>query len=127
MLHHFPPFSLMLNLEFFFSPFLPLLYSFGDINEIEMLHLMESFNSFSKSMVMEEMENFFFGQDLFPTITQYGTFLFNHSRWGCRLPCWDFLSLLKALKRSRPRPMLSKFIPAMPNRASGSSTPFPNL
>lgn len=43
-----------------------------------------------------------------------------------RCGCW-FLSRLNALKRSRPRKTLSRFIPAMPKRASGSTIPFSNL
>lgn len=50
----------------------------------------------------------------------------------CHSPClweffWGLFSLLYALKRSIPRKTLRKFIPAMPKRARGSSTPFPNL
>lgn len=48
-----------------------------------------------------------------------------HSVW--RLRCLGFLSLLNAWKRSIPRNALSKFIPTIPTRASGSSTPFPKL
>lgn len=38
-----------------------------------------------------------------------------------------FRSRLYALKRSRPRRTLSRFIPAIPKSASGSSTPFLNF
>ena len=48
-----------------------------------------------------------------------------HSRWW--LEFWGLFSLLKALKRSIPRKTLSKFIPTIPNSASGSSTPLSNL
>lgn len=51
---------------------------------------------------------------------------FCHSRWWGSF-AWEFLSLLKAWKRSIPRVTLSKFIPAIPNKASGSSMPCPNL
>ena len=59
---------------------------------------------------------------------QYNPFYpsFCHSWWR-RSFAWEFLSLLKAPKRSMPRKILSKFIPAIPNKASGSSTPCPNL
>lgn len=57
--------------------------------------------------------------------------LANHSSWLWWLPFSWFLmlllSLLKAWNKSIPRPILRMFIPTIPDRASGNSTPFPNL
>lgn len=57
---------------------------------------------------------------------QYTNSISNHPQ-SLRWLCGGLISLLKALKRSIPRPMLSKFMPIIPNKARGSSMPLLNL